>query len=295
MIVDSHVHVFARASDEFPREVGKGRPAEREEPAEKLFGLMEEHGVDRAVLVQTGGSRIEHHRYLRHCLRTWPGRFAGIGLIPERTASPEDHMDRLAGDGGVIGFRLRHVGGPADPFAPVDVRQLETFPVWRHAAERDYVLWLYIRAADTHLVPWLVDAFPQVRVVFNHLMVCPGTGTFTWDGEGRPRIETSTGFPASHYSLLCLREYENVCVHLSGQYAVSGEEWPYRDLAGVHERLLTKTFGADRLMWASDFPWIAENPGYGRMLRVIDELLPQLSDVERTAVMGGTAERFLRL
>ena len=63
----------------------------------------------------------------------------------------------------------------------------------------------------------------------------------------------------------------------------------------MHERLLTKTFGADRLMWASDFPWIAENPGYGKMTQVIDELLPQLSEAERAAIMGGTAERFLRL
>ena len=48
-------------------------------------------------------------------------------------------------------------------------------------------------------------------------------------------------------------------------------------------------------MWASDFPWIAENPGYGRMMKVIDELLQQLSDAERAAIIGGTAERFLRL
>ena len=95
--------------------------------------------------------------------------------------------------------------------------------------------------------------------------------------------------------MLGLREYDNVCVHLSGQYAVSKEEWPYRDLIGIHERFLSKTFGANRLMWATDFPWITENPGYKKMTLVINELLPGLTENERNAIMGQTAERFLRL
>lgn len=295
MRIDSHVHVFTQASTEFPREVSKKRPAEREESAEKLLGLMDLYNVDRAVLVQTGGDELIHHAYLKHCLNAYPDRFYGIGLIPKEIASPEEHMDRLAANGRILGFRLRHVGGPSDPFAPVDVRQLDTYRIWQHAANKDYVLWLYICAADTHLVPYLVEAFPQVRVVFNHLMVCPGTETFYWDNDGRPQVDTSTGFPASHYSLLGLREYDNVCVHLSGQYAVSKEKWPYRDLTGIHERLLSKTFGANRLMWATDFPWITENPGYKKMTLVIDELLPGLTGNERNAIMGQTAERFLRL
>jgi predicted TIM-barrel fold metal-dependent hydrolase len=47
-------------------------------------------------------------------------------------------------------------------------------------------------------------------------------------------------------------------------------------------------------MWASDFPWIAEDPGYGKMVGVLDELLPGLSGEERSRIMGGTAREFLR-
>ena len=62
--IDSHGHVFAAASTEFPREVSQLIPADREEPVEKLLAEMESNRVDQAVLVQTGGNDIASHAYL---------------------------------------------------------------------------------------------------------------------------------------------------------------------------------------------------------------------------------------
>ncbi|MBT7420322.1 MAG: ATP-binding cassette domain-containing protein, partial [Gemmatimonadetes bacterium] len=81
--IDAHVHVFARACSEFPREVSQQLPADREESVEKLLAQMERSRVDQAVLVQIGGKNLEHHAYLRHCLKAHAGRFLGIGLVPE--------------------------------------------------------------------------------------------------------------------------------------------------------------------------------------------------------------------
>ena len=288
--LDAHLHVFARASDEFPRETTE-LPAEREAPIELLLEEMESHGIDQAVLVQIGGAEVEHHAYLRHCLKTYSRHFRGIGLVPDTCPDPAAHMDRLAGDGHIIGFRLFDLGGPFDPLEPVDIRASKTYPIWQWAAEKDYVLWLYPRAGDSHIIAFLVDAFPQVRVVFNHLMVLPGAGTISLDDRGRPHIDTPVG-AVSRYSTLHLHQYENVCIHLSGQYAFSKQDWPYEDTAEWHGRLL-RYFGANRLMWATDFPWILEDPGYDKMVGIIDKLLPDLSQEERDAIMGGTAKRFL--
>ncbi len=300
--IDAHAQVFARLSREFPRRAGDRLPAERQEPVEKLLEAMAESRVDRAVLVQTGGRALEHHAYLRHCLRRYPGRFLGIGLIPAGGVSPReqnDHMDRLAADGDVVGFRLSSLGGPADPLAAMDVRTFATYPIWKHAAGKDYVLWLCPHAVDAHTVPFLIDAFPEVRVVFNHMLACPGAGSTGTDGKGRPRVQLSQFPPLTRYSTMGLHQYGNANVLLSGQYAFSNEEWPYRDLTEWHERLhapVTRIqgFGAGRLMWGSDFPWIAEDPGYDRMVRVVGELLPGLSEEELSAIMGGTAGRLLK-
>ncbi len=290
--IDAHLHVFAKASSEFPRETNEIYPADREEPVEKLMIEMEAHQIDQAVLVQIGGTCIAHHAYLLHCLKTYSDRFLGIGLIPADTPDPEAHMDELTDGTGIIGFRLSSIGGPKDPFAQVDIREFKTYRIWKYAAEKDYVLWLYPRAIDAHLIAYLVDAFPQVRVVLNHLGICPGKGKFSWDAKGRPHIETPSYNPALHTTYR-LSRYENVAVHLSGQYAFSREAFPYRDLAGWHRSLLT-SYGSKRLMWATDFPWILEDPGYGVLTNVFKELLPSLSENEYGDIMGGTAKRFLR-
>ena len=297
--IDAHVHVFAKASAEFPRLITKQLPATGEAPVERLLEKMAENRVDQAVLVQIGGTHLEHHSYLRHCLKTFPRRFLGIGLIPADEPKPQEHMDRLAAGGGVIGFRLSSIGGPADPLAPMDIRTFATFPIWQHAAEKDYVLWLYPRAVDAHTVPFLIEAFPQVRVVFNHMLACPSKGSFSWDGKGRPRVEFSQFPPLSRYTTMGLHQYDNVFVHLSGQYALSKEQWPYRDLQEWHERLHApkdrmQGFGAERLLWATDFPWIVDDPGYEKMVRIVDELLPGLDADERQEIMGGTARRLLQ-
>jgi predicted TIM-barrel fold metal-dependent hydrolase len=82
-------------------------------------------------------------------------------------------------------------------------------------------------------------------------------------------------------------------VHLSGQYAFTREEFPYRDLAGWHQGLLNH-FGSTRLMWATDFPWIYEDPGYAPLTTIIRELIPNIRDHELEDIMGGTAKRVLR-
>lgn len=290
--IDAHLHVFAKSSESFPREGTDLAPSAREETVEKFLDCMQTHDIDQAMLVQIGGAQLEQHAYLQHCLQTYPDRFLGIGLIPADCTKPEAHMDRLAEGGGIVGFRLATLGGPPDPFAPVDVRTFASYPIWKHAAERDYVLWLYLRAADAHLTAYLVEAFPQVRVVFNHLGICPGEGKFSIDEHGRPRVETPSYNPSQH-TVYRLARYENVAVLLSGQYAFAKEAYPYSDLVGWH-RTLYSDFGPHRLMWASDAPWIYQEPGYGALTTLLDQLLPQLSASERDAIMGGTAQRFLR-
>jgi L-fuconolactonase len=54
-----------------------------------------------------------------------------------------------------------------------------------------------------------------------------------------------------------------------------------------------RAYGADRLLWASDFPWILQQPGYSAQLALVDQLLPDISPSERAAILGGTARKLL--
>jgi|SaaInl4_135m_RNA_FD_contig_31_672474_length_1311_multi_4_in_0_out_0_2 predicted TIM-barrel fold metal-dependent hydrolase len=290
--IDAHVHVYAKATSEFPREVTDQFPADGEAPVEGLLAAMEASDIHQAVLVQLGGGEIAHHRYLTRCLREHAGRFRGIGLIPDGCDDVEAHMRSLADDAGIIGFRLRELGGLVDPFEPFDPAAVAAWPIWECAAKHDYVLWLYIGAAEAHLLPYMVEAFPTVRVVLNHLGICPGEGQLTVDEAGRPHIDVPSYNPAGHSSWR-LSQYENVSVLLSGQYAFSKDEYPYEDKAGWARGLLD-SFGDRRAMWASDYPWIAHDPGYPAVADILPRTLGDVGDPTMRRLMGGNAAEILR-
>lgn len=290
--LDSYAHVFSRCSAEFPRLSPEWLPPDREEPVEDLLVEMEAHDTNQAVLVQVGGAAVEHHNYLLHCLRTYPDNFRGIGHIPANCPEPECHMDRLADDTGIIGFQLFTLSGPRDPFDPVDVRTFGSYPIWRHAADSDYVLYLHVPAAEAHLPRHLLDCFPQVRVVLNYMGVCPGKNKVAHNEWGRPQIEES-GYSPAYHTTHRLTRYENVMVHFAGQYAFSKEDFPYRDLTPWYRNLLHE-FGPRRFLWATDYPWIRQQPGYLSSTRIVRDLLPDLPECDFESIMGEKARSFLR-
>jgi predicted TIM-barrel fold metal-dependent hydrolase len=112
------------------------------------------------------------------------------------------------------------------------------------------------------------------------------------DEHGRPRFDITLP-PSSLDTVETLARHKNVYVHLSGQYAFTKEPYPYADLTPVVERVY-RAFGAERMMWASDYPWIDVEPGYAKTLALVDRHLPELTPAERLAIRGGTAAGLFR-
>jgi predicted TIM-barrel fold metal-dependent hydrolase len=89
--------------------------------------------------------------------------------------------------------------------------------------------------------------------------------------------------------LLQLAQYPQVHVKISALFR-QGDGHPYERV--VKERLqpLLATFGPDRLMFGTDFPFVLEQTGqYGGTVDLVSSWL-QGDDKARQAVMGGTAE-----
>ncbi len=55
--------------------------------------------------------------------------------------------------------------------------------------------------------------------------------------------------------------HTQVYVKASAFFRVSQQPWPYPDACRAL-RLLVDTFGADRVMWGSDCPWVLEQCGW---------------------------------
>src|SRR5919202_3662793 len=105
-IVDSHTHV-ARSWYE---------------PVETLLFEMDRNGVDQAVLIQMRGQT--DNSYQAECVRSFPGRFASVGIVDTQRPYAEQALERLAESGATgVRFHLPHRPPGDDPLA-----------LWRAAA-----------------------------------------------------------------------------------------------------------------------------------------------------------------
>ena len=126
-----------------------------------------------------------------------------------------------------------------------------------------------------------------LTVVLNHLGYWPGP--FEADEHGRPRFSGSYG-DENLLAVCGLARFPGVHVLCTGMYAFAEEPCPYADLRRVTAALLD-AYGPRRILLGSDFPWIAEAPGYGATLGAVDALLAGLDAEGRAAVRGGNAAR----
>jgi predicted TIM-barrel fold metal-dependent hydrolase len=281
--VDVHVHVFAKLSDRFPREVGGLAPADKEGTAEQLLGEMDAAGVDRTVLIDMGGTRIEYHGYVTHCVRTWPDRFTATGLVDVNDPDPPARLKELVEATGIEGIRLGDLGDPGAE----NPEDLKTYPLFQCADELGININIYTRDAQIAGVEMLAEAFPGVNISLDHLGVMPTTPLVV-DRWGRPRFDDEPLPPATYPRVLDLARFPNVYIKVSGEYAFSKLPWPYQDMKPMVEQIY-QAYGPERMMWCTDFPWILEEPGYQRLVDLLDYHLPSISKEEKDQIKGGTA------
>ena len=73
---------------------------------------------------------------------------------------------------------------------------------------------------------------------------------------------------------------------LSAFFRVSGEAFPYEDTAPQVQQLV-EAYGARRLMWGSDFPFVVHECGYTDAAGTLGAL-GVLTDEQHEWIMGGT-------
>ena len=282
--VDVHVHVFDHVSPEFPRGVSDLAPADREATAEQLLEEMAAADIDRAVLIDMGGTDIEQHNYVTHCVRTWPETFTATGLVEVSDPGAADRLTELYEATLIEGIR---VGGDLGDAAVDRADELTVYPLFERAAELGVNINLYGRSEGVPCIELLAGAFPSVNISLDHLGICPSTPLVP-DPWKRPRFEQEPLPPATYERILGLAQYDNVFVKISGEYAFSKVPYPYSDMKSMVEQVY-RAFGPERMMWCSDFPWIVEEPGYARLVETIDHHLPAIPVSEREMIMGGNA------
>lgn len=277
-VIDAHAHVF-RPADVYPRTCDELAPARRDAPAEDLLAVMRSTGVSHAMLVPLDGD----DSYVTDVLAIYPGRFAPVAVLTDveqgRTVrDPVQALRRRRAQCRFPAVRTGWLGAGRMADSPM-------LPLLRYLAEHGIVVSSYLPPDQLPLLGEAVRMVPDLLVVLNHLGYPPHD--MGVDRYRRPRF--GEGLPTTLVDeLLRLSEAPNVHLMVSGQYALSTQDPPYADLFAPTRRLAS-VFGPERLLWASDYPWPREVPGYHTMLDVVADALPTLTATQRGQVLGGTA------
>ncbi len=125
----------------------------------------------------------------------------------------------------------------------------------------------------------LVQACPSVRFMLDHLGN-PPIAQKTMDGWAAPMAE--------------LAKLPNVFCKLSGIVTVAAESWSIDDLVPYVEHAL-RCFGAQRLVWGSDWPVVLKASDYRHWVDVTRTLLAQLPERDRQQILHDNAIAFYRL
>ncbi|CAK7336119.1 unnamed protein product [Dovyalis caffra] len=250
-VIDSHLHVWAS-------------------PEESL----EEAGVDGALIVQPINHKFEHS-LVTSVLKKYPNKFVGCCLAnPAEDGSGLKHLEELVLKDGYRAVRFNPYLWPSGQKMTNDVGKA----LFSKAGELGVpVGFMCMKGLDLHLseIQELCTEYPSTVVLLDHLGFC----------KPPANDEESLSFS----ELLKLSKFPQVYIKFSALFRVSRMSFPYQDLAPLLSQVVS-SFGANRIMWGSDFPYVVPECGYKGGKEAVLSVANQvpLSSSELEWIMGKT-------
>ncbi|MFC5470517.1 amidohydrolase family protein [Cohnella suwonensis] len=281
--IDSHVHVFnvERVSYGWPTPADKDLYRVIEPP--ELQPLLDEAGIGGTVLVQAADHSAETD-YLLEIAEAHESVLGVVGWVP--LAEPLEAGRRLEKLARRRYFKgVRHlIHGEADPDWLVRADVLEGLRTLASFGLPFDVVAVY----PNHLrhIPRVAESVPNLRLALDHLAKPPISGGPSTDAGSMAGWEAELAAAAA---------YPNVYAKLSGlNTACDWNRWTPEDWKPSVDAAF-RSFGADRLLFGSDWPVANLAGDYRRVWEATLSALESRSPEDKSSVLGGTAERFYRL
>jgi predicted TIM-barrel fold metal-dependent hydrolase len=269
--IDAHVHIWTSDTVRYPRDPHYSGPAY--EPAgfepEELLSHTRPAGVGKGVLVQMSFYGTDNS-YMLDAIAEYKPIFSGVAVVNHHASGVRDEMLRLARRG-VRGFRILPGEEGGDWLKTPGMSTM-----WRCGAEQGLAMSCLVNPGFLPSIDEMCRRFPDTPVVIDHLA----------------RIGADGVVRDTDVKTLCgLARHKNVSVKVSAFYALGKKQFPYGDLSGLI-RAVYESFGAQRLMWASDSPFQVQPPHtYRGSIDLIRNRLDFLTDEDREWLLAKTAWR----
>lgn len=268
-MIDAHVHLWDLGVRNQPW-IPAASVIRRSFSVADLRAVLSGTPVERVVLVQVINEAGETADFLS---AADGDLVAGVvGWADLAAPAVADVLEELAADGPLVGVRHQALA-ERDPAG-----WLTSAPVRRGLAalERAGLPFdLMLRPEHLGAAVAVARAHPSLRFVLDHL--------------GKPPIATGSLEPWAT-SLRSLAAEPNVGCKLSGVHTIAAPDWTPADLDPYLETALD-AFGADRVLFGSDWPVSAQAASYAQVVQVAAGACRTLSPGERAAVLGENARR----
>ena len=280
VLVDTHTHAVSADTHRFPQ-----RPTAFANGAwwqgddcsfERLRDEVAASSVDRVILVQAAGAYGDDNSYLDDSLQTSESGFSGVGIIDPFSrpgTSPNQRVRELAEQHRIGGLRLFYIPQPDTSWlgeAPGD-ELIDT------CAELDLAVSVCCQPPAFDELASQLARRPDVPFALDHC----GFADFTGDS---PYLAAEP--------LWNLSDYPNLVVKLTPTLVRLNDANPS---ALVGE--LVANFGADRIIWGSDWPQHREVDEHGQQLTyaqqvdLIQSWITDLDPQQKQAIAGDNAQR----
>jgi len=240
----------------------------------ELLKQMEENGVDGALIVQPINHKFDHS-YVIESIKSHPDRFKGM-LLHDPSLDEDEAVARLE-DLALHGF----VGVRFNPYLWPQVGESAWSPMSEGAG-----LAVYKRCAELQM-PVGVMCFQGLQLHYDDILQLieksPDT-VLVLDHFGFTSIKNEDAFE----KLMALAKYPNVYVKISALFRLD-DPFPFTQVKEKRFQPLLKAFGADRLMYGSDFPFVLEQPEKYGMVKLVSSWIDDANDAKW--IMGGTSEK----
>lgn len=253
---DAHVHLVSL-------------PPGKNNDAPLLLREMDANGIGFAA-VSTPSTMGWNNETTMSAVKVHPLRLVGVVRID---LSQPDFLSALGSllDHGAVGLRVTTFDDPdSSTLHSIELAQaVEALIPYSAFVE------FHSRADQVPEIGAFARRHPDVTIVIDHL--------------GRP--DPSRGAGAEPFaSFLALGSAANVVAKSPSLIHFSAEGSPYADLVPFLRAALD-SWGADRLMWGSDWPGSAKDRSYAHNLNAAVEILRDRSTAELDAFFRGTFER----
>ena len=242
-----------------------------------LAPLLEEHRIDRTVLVQAAPT-VAETEYMLGLADACPTIAAVVGWVDFESPGAIEDLKRLSQHPKFVGVRAM-----IQDIEDVNWMLREDVQ-WAFEAIVELDLTFDCLGFPRHLENFhtILTRYPGMRAVLDHCQ--------------KPRIRDHSDEEFSHWcdGMKRLANDTNAVCKFSGLVTEATADWTTEHLRPYAEHVLT-SFGPDRVMWGSDWPVCRLRAEYGSWLATANDLTSGLGARAQEAIFGGTAARFYRI